>query len=337
MGEESNPAQLIRTYVCLAVYVALSTIQIFFNKWILSSPTFNFPYPVALTLLHMLFSSVLCFLVIRVFKIIKLQPGMTYELYLQSVVPISVTFAMTLWLGNTAYMYISVAFAQMLKAIMPVAVFILGAAVGLEPLSIRMFGIMSLISGGVVVASYGEVEFHWIGVIYQLGGVIGEAARLILTEILLKRRGLKLDPLTMMYYVSPCSAVCLFIPWLLLEQPQMSNGLPLEFDFVIMTLNALCTFALNVSVFLVIIYSSALTARVAGVVKDWLVVLLSAAIFADTKLTSINLVGYAVAITGVVMYNRLKLQSPARLAEGNVMKDTKPLLDTETGPSQLDR
>lgn len=37
--------------------------------------------------------------------------------YTTSVIPIGATFAMTLWLGNTAYLYISVAFAQMLKAI----------------------------------------------------------------------------------------------------------------------------------------------------------------------------------------------------------------------------
>lgn len=37
--------------------------------------------------------------------------------YLSSVVPIGATFALTLWLGNTSYLYISVSFAQMLKAI----------------------------------------------------------------------------------------------------------------------------------------------------------------------------------------------------------------------------
>lgn len=31
--------------------------------------------------------------------------------------PIGAMFAMTLWLGNTAYLYISVSFAQMLKAV----------------------------------------------------------------------------------------------------------------------------------------------------------------------------------------------------------------------------
>ena len=64
-----------------------------------------------------------------------------------------------------------------------------------------------------------------------------------------------------------------------------------------MSLNALCTFALNVSVFLVISHTSALTIRVAGVVKDWVVALL----FVD-KLTTINLFGYGVAITGVATY-----------------------------------
>jgi hypothetical protein len=39
--------------------------------------------------------------------------------------PIGAMFAMTLWLGNTAYMYISVAFAQMLKAISKFSLIIL--------------------------------------------------------------------------------------------------------------------------------------------------------------------------------------------------------------------
>lgn len=87
---------------------------------------------------------------------------------------------------------------------MPVAVFLLGAAFGLEELSMKMMGTMSVISGGVLIASYGEVNFNWIGVVYMMGGVVGEAFRLIFIELLLKRKGLKMDPITMMYYVSPC-------------------------------------------------------------------------------------------------------------------------------------
>ncbi|WZY95544.1 hypothetical protein YC2023_067873 [Brassica napus] len=299
------------TYAYILLYIALSSGQIFFNKWVLSSKEINFPYPLGLTLLHMIFSSVLCFLLTKVLKIVKVEEGTTLEIYVTSVIPIGAMFAMTLWLGNTAYLYISVAFAQMLKAIMPVAVFILGVAAGLEMMSCRMLLIMSIISFGVLVASYGELNINWIGVVYQMGGVVGEALRLIFMEILVKRKGIKLNPISLMYYVSPCSAVCLFVPWIFLEKSKMDGNGPWNFHFVVLTLNSLCTFALNLSVFLVISHTSALTIRVAGVVKDWVVVLVSALLFADTKLTVINLFGYAIAIAGVAAYNNHKLKKEA--------------------------
>uniref|UniRef100_A0A0E0EHK5 Sugar phosphate transporter domain-containing protein n=1 Tax=Oryza meridionalis TaxID=40149 RepID=A0A0E0EHK5_9ORYZ len=273
--------------------------------WVLSSKEINFPYPVALTLLHMVFSSVVCFAITKIFKIVKIEEGMTTDIYISSVIPIGAMFAMTLWLGNSAYLYISVAFAQMLKAIMPVAVFLLGAAFGLEEMSCKMLAIMSVISVGVIVASVGEITISWVGVVYQMGGVVAEALRLIFIEIFLKKKGVRLNLISMMYYVSPCSALCLFIPWLFLEKPKMDESASWNFPPFTLFLNCLCTFILNMSVFLVISRTSALTARVTGVVRDWSVVLLSAAIFADTQLTFINIIGYAI---GVVAYNNHKLK-----------------------------
>ncbi|KAL7218473.1 hypothetical protein ACSBR2_011687 [Camellia fascicularis] len=324
------------TYAYILLYIALSSGQIFFNKWVLSSKEINFPYPLGLTLLHMVFSSVLCFVLTKIFKIMKVEEGMTAEIYVTSVIPIGAMFAMTLWLGNTAYLYISVAFAQMLKAIMPVAVFILGVAAGLEMMSCRMLLIMSVISFGVLVASYGEIDINWIGVVYQMGGVIGEALRLIFMEIFVKRKGLKLNPISVMYYVSPCSALCLFIPWIFLEKPKMDAQGTWSFQPVILTLNSLCTFALNLSVFLVISHTSALTIRVAGVVKDWVVVLLSALLFADTKLTMINLFGYGIAIAGVAAYNNHKLKKEASRGSSDESQhaESTPLTSSSTTESR---
>jgi drug/metabolite transporter (DMT)-like permease len=86
----------------------------------------------------------------------------------------------------------------------PVAVFLLGAAFGLEEMSYKMLAIMSVISVGVIVASIGEITINWVGVVYQMGGVIAEALRLIFIEIFLKKKGVKLNLISMMYYVSPC-------------------------------------------------------------------------------------------------------------------------------------
>lgn len=92
----------------------------------------------------------------------------------------------------------------LLSFAVPVAVFFLGAAAGLEAMSCKMFSIMSVISIGVVVASYGEISISWVGVVYQMGGVVGEASRLIFMEIFVKKKGVRLNPISMMYYVSPC-------------------------------------------------------------------------------------------------------------------------------------
>ena len=93
---------------------------------------------------------------------------------------------------------------------MPVAVFILGVAAGLEVMSCRMLLIMSVISFGVLVASIGEININWVGVVYQMGGVVGEALRLIFMEIFVKRKGLKLNPVSVMYYVSPCRYISFY-------------------------------------------------------------------------------------------------------------------------------
>ncbi|KAL0301299.1 UNVERIFIED_CONTAM: putative sugar phosphate/phosphate translocator [Sesamum radiatum] len=89
-------------------------------------------------------------------------------------------------------------------------------------------------------------------------------------------------------------ALCLLIPWIFLERLKMDAQGTWSFKPLMLMLTSLCTFALNLSVCLVISHTSALTIRVAGVVKDWVVVLLSALLFADTNLTLINLLGYAI-------------------------------------------
>ncbi|CAI9754952.1 unnamed protein product [Fraxinus pennsylvanica] len=144
-------------------------------------------------------------------------------------------------------------------------------------------------------------------------------------------KGLKLNPISVMYYVSPCSAICLLIPWIFLEKSKMDAQGTWNFKPLVLTLNSLCTFALNLSVFLVISHTSALTIRVAGVVKDWVVVLLSAILFADTKLTLINLFGYAIAIVGVAAYNNHKLKKEAsRVVSTDEPAQSIPLVSSPT-------
>jgi hypothetical protein len=149
----------------IVVWIALSATVILINKYVLAFA--GFPYPVALTLVHMAFCSSLAFLLIKlgVSETVHMDSGMyikwvtmgamrpawavlarvhaAHVLALagraawcansghtnnpthmhipscpracRNVLPIAALFSGTLWMGNAAYLYLSVAFIQMLK------------------------------------------------------------------------------------------------------------------------------------------------------------------------------------------------------------------------------
>ncbi|KAL6578190.1 hypothetical protein OROMI_010518 [Orobanche minor] len=196
--------QLLLTYLYLFIYILLSSGVILYNKWVLSPKYFNFPFPITLTMIHMGFSGLVAFFLIRVFKVVS-PVKMTFKIYATCVIPISAFFASSLWFGNTAYLFISVAFIQMLKALMPVATFLMAVICGTDKLRCDLFLNMVLVSFGVVISSYGEIHFNVVGTMYQVTGIVAEALRLVLTQVLLQKKGLTLNPITSLYYIAPCS------------------------------------------------------------------------------------------------------------------------------------
>ncbi|XP_020583014.1 probable sugar phosphate/phosphate translocator At3g17430 [Phalaenopsis equestris] len=298
--------QILLTYLYLLIYICLSSGVILYNKWVLSPKYFKFPFPITLTMIHMGFSAFVAVILVRVLKIVA-PVKMTFQIYATCVIPISAFFASSLWFGNTAYLHISVAFIQMLKALMPVATFLVAVICGTDKLRCDLFLNMLLVSVGVVISSYGEIHFNALGTVYQVTGIFAEALRLVLTQVLLQKKGLTLNPITSLYYIAPCSFVFLFVPWCLLEKAEMDIS-HIQFNFWIFFTNALCALALNFSIFLVIGRSGAVTIRVAGVLKDWILIALSSVVFPESTITGLNIIGYAIALLGVVMYNYLKVK-----------------------------
>ncbi|CAN0877597.1 Probable sugar phosphate/phosphate translocator At4g32390 [Linum grandiflorum] len=261
---------------------------------------YNWPYPISLTMIHMSFCATLAVVLIKVFKVVE-PVSMSREMYISSVVPIGALYSLSLWLSNSAYIYLSVSFIQMLKALMPVAVYSIGVVLKRESFKTDTMANMLSISFGVAIAAYGEARFDVWGVCLQLGAVAFEATRLVLIQILLTSKGITLNPITSLL-------VFLFVPWIFVEYPVLRETSSFHFDFVIFGTNSLCAFALNLAVFLLVGKTSALTMNVAGVVKDWLLIAFSWSVIKDT-VTPINLVGYGLAFLGVAYYNHAKLQA----------------------------
>ncbi|CAN1164853.1 Probable sugar phosphate/phosphate translocator At5g25400 [Linum perenne] len=299
--------KILLSYFYVAIWIFLSFTVIVYNKYILDKKMFNWPYPISLTMIHMSFCASLAFLLVKVFKVVE-PVSMSRELYFSSVVPIGALYAISLWLSNSAYIYLSVSFIQMLKALMPVAVYSIGVIFKRDAFKTDTMANMLSISLGVAIAAYGEARFDVWGVLLQLGAVAFEATRLVLIQILLTSKGITLNPITSLYYVAPCCLAFLFIPWIFVEYPVLKETSSFHLDFAIFGTNSFCAFALNLAVFLLVGKTSALTMNVAGVVKDWLLIAFSWSVIKDT-VTPINLVGYGLAFLGVAYYNHAKLQA----------------------------
>uniref|UniRef100_A0A7C8Z7R2 Sugar phosphate transporter domain-containing protein n=1 Tax=Opuntia streptacantha TaxID=393608 RepID=A0A7C8Z7R2_OPUST len=299
--------KIVLSYTYVAIWIFLSFTVIVYNKYILDRKMYNWPFPISLTMIHMTFCSSLAFLLVKVLKLVE-PVSMSREVYLSSVVPIGALYAFSLWLSNSAYIYLSVSFIQMLKALMPVAVYSIGVLFKKENFKGETMCNMVSISIGVAIAAYGEAKFDAWGVTLQLGAVAFEATRLVMIQILLTSKGINFNPITSLYYVAPCCLVFLSIPWILVEYPILRETSSFHLDWFIFGTNSVCAFALNLAVFLLVGKTSALTMNVAGVVKDWLLIAFSWSVIKDT-VTPINLVGYGLAFLAVAYYNHTKLKA----------------------------
>lgn len=69
----------------------------------------------------------------------------------------------------------------------------------------------------------GEIHFVLIGVALQLVAIVLESFRLTMTQLLLQSKGIKLNPITTLYYVAPCCFVALVPIFLYMEFREVMN------------------------------------------------------------------------------------------------------------------
>ena len=80
--------EVVRSYSYVLTWMGISSSVILFNKWLLAFS--GFPYPIALTLWHMVFCSTVGVLCVRVFRVVK-SHNMSTRDYCRRVMPIGET------------------------------------------------------------------------------------------------------------------------------------------------------------------------------------------------------------------------------------------------------
>ncbi|QKX63020.1 uncharacterized protein TRUGW13939_10188 [Talaromyces rugulosus] len=287
----------------VTAWIALSSSVILFNKQILANEAAPFAYPIFLTTWHLTFATIMTQILARTTTLLdgRKTVKMTGRVYLRAIVPIGLFFSLSLICGNVTYLYLSVAFIQMLKATTPVAVLLATWGLGISPVNLKVLMNVSAIVVGVVIASFGEIRFVLIGFLFQIGGIIFEAIRLVMVQRLLSSAEFKMDPLVSLYYFAPVCAVMNGVTTLFIEAPKMSMTDIYNVGLITLLANAVVAFLLNVSVVFLIGKTSSLVMTLCGVLKDILLVAASMAIW-HTPVTPLQFFGYSIALGGLVYY-----------------------------------
>ncbi|KAJ7108535.1 TPT-domain-containing protein [Mycena epipterygia] len=284
--------------VIIPIWMAFSVSVILYNNHLYN--TLEFKYPVFLVTWHLTFAAIGTRVLQRTTNLLDgtKDINMTKDLFLKSFLPIGLLFSGSLILSNSAYLYLSISFIQMLKAFNAVAVLLISWTFRLAEPNRKLALIVFMISSGVALTSHGELRFNLIGFLIQAAAVGFEASRLVMIETLL--HGMKMDPLVSLHYYAPICAVInlIFLPF--------TEGLAPFYELarigpLILISNACVAFFLNVAAVFLVGVGSGLILTLAGVLKDILLIT-GSVIFVGAHVAPLQIFGYSIALTGLVLF-----------------------------------
>jgi drug/metabolite transporter (DMT)-like permease len=133
----------------------------------------------------------------------------------------------------------------MVKGCSPVLTLFVSWLLGVRQVTKSDILSVTIIAGGVVLASAGEIHFSVIGVVYQLAGLLFEATRVVLIQLMLTGEDVSLDPIVGLYYYAPfCAALNFCIMWVV-EIPHLSVAEVAPVTWVMLFGSAVIAFMLN--------------------------------------------------------------------------------------------
>ncbi|MEW5308111.1 MAG: hypothetical protein WDW38_000095 [Sanguina aurantia] len=296
------------TSLMVAAWYSCNIAMILMNKFMLTSAGFH--HPVFLTLCHMSTCAALGGL-LSLAKITTLAPiktsGQMWKVFLLSCI-----FCTTVVLGNASLRFITVSFGQAIGAATVLFTAILSFIFQGARESHLTYAALIPIVAGVVITSGGEPEFHLLGFLLCLASTAGSAAKSVVQSIVMTDPSEKLDPLSLLLYMSSI-CVLLLIPATLLLEPNAAlqahtyiTNHP-RFGYWLLA-NSLLAYGVNLTNFLVTKYTSALTLQVLGNAKGVVAAMVSVFVFAN-RVTVQGIVGYSITILGVFWYSESKRRS----------------------------
>jgi len=311
-SNRASRVAMLKNITSISINVTSVVGIVLVNKIIFSH--YNFPFGtissiykctkllgIALTIAHFLVTSLI---------LLALSWAGVFErkrLPIPAVLPLSASFCGFVVLTNLALKQNSVAFCQMMKVLTtPLVGLIQYCVYGVEmKRSVRVtLGITCI---GVLAATLKEVAVSPTGSALAFASVAVTAIYQVLVGA--KQKDLDANSMQLLLYQAPISAAMLIICCPFLEPVDSLVHFPYTSPLVItIILSSILAALVNVSTFLIIGQTSAITYNVVGHCKLCLVLLFGFFLFDHQSLSMLNLAGVGIALAGISTYSYIKLK-----------------------------
>lgn len=185
----------------------------------------------------------------------------------------------------------------------------------LEKYSLRLVSVIGLISGGVFLMVFNITAVSIPGIIMVFSASAIGGLRWALTELIMHKRSMGLsNPFATIFWLAPLMGVLLLIisaiaeSWIdIFTSEFFSTPLLALRSIAIIAFPGALAFAMVSSEYFVIQRAGVVPLSIAGIFKEVSTLAFSALVFGD-KLTTLNIIGCAITISGIALYSLHKYQ-----------------------------
>uniref|UniRef100_A0A1D1ZIQ0 Putative sugar phosphate/phosphate translocator At1g06470 n=1 Tax=Anthurium amnicola TaxID=1678845 RepID=A0A1D1ZIQ0_9ARAE len=316
-----SAAVVLKTLSYILLWYTFSTSLTLYNKSLLGDRLGKFPAPLLMNTVHFALQAILSNIIVWYqSRRLESKATMAWRDYFLKVVPTALGTALDINLSNASLVFISVTFATMCKSASPIFLLLFAFAFRLETPSIKLLGIIFIISVGVLLTVVKETEFEFWGFIFVMLASVMSGFRWSMTQILLQKEvyGLK-NPLTLMGCVTPVMAIATAVLSLILDpwhefrsNGYFNNSQHIMQSCLLMLVGGALAFSMVLTEYILVSATSAVTVTIAGVVKEAVTIVVAVFYFHD-HFTLLKGIGLMTIMIGVGLFNLYKYQ---RLQKG---------------------
>ncbi|CAK1554676.1 unnamed protein product [Leptosia nina] len=287
----------------ILLYFSLSIGLTFYQRWLLK----DFHFPLTVVMYHLIVKWILSVCVRMILEIITGQPQLMLPFLtcLRSVGPTGLASGIDVGFSNWALELVTISLYTMTKS--TTIIFILGFAIllGLEKKSWSLVGIVLTIATGLIMFTYNATQFNLMGFDFLLLASFAGGLRWTFAQLLMQKSKLGLhNPVDMVFHVQPWMFLSLLPFMIAFEGFKCFDNLlalppgELAPTMLKVSVGATIAFAMEISEFLVVTYTSSLTLSIAGIFKELCILVLAVEVSGD-QLSPINVVGLVVCLLGI--------------------------------------